>query len=118
MAPVHIPVSIDDAMTMLDARIPLTHAERKIIVDGLYDLAYQEGAKAEKNRLLTIAEQLRDSDTPVNRGVGTVLAAIANTDVHNKAVNAQEYADPTAAIRERLTDKAAERVKTNERHVN
>lgn len=83
---IHLPVSKADAMTMLDARIPLTYAERKMIVDGLYDLAYQKGIEAERERF-----------KQAMRGAIERVEAIP--------MMTGEYEDPTRAHRRQLEEK-------------
>jgi hypothetical protein len=75
---IHPSESIEDAMTMLDSRLPLTYGERKLIVQSLWDLAFREGARQGR------------------------LAGIEH--VHNTL--REEYEDPTTAIRANLTKKA------------
>ena len=77
MTRIHPAVSVEDAMTMLDTRVPLTHAERRMICQSLYDTGVQEGR--------------------------TVESARVTREEHG------EYTDTTAAIRERLTEKARKR---------
>lgn len=88
---VHVPTSIDDAMVMLDSRVPLTYAERKMIVEGLWNLAFEKGVEAERKRL-------RD------------LMVKALDDVKNKTIlGAPEYEDPTTSIRRKLEFKSRSR---------
>lgn len=110
----HLPVSVDDAMIMLDSRIPLTYAERKMIVEGLFELGCKTGIEAEKNRLRKIAEELR-GESPVTNTMATLLDSWVDADGTRWA---REYTDPTTQIRENLTRKAAERTKIDGRHLN
>jgi hypothetical protein len=94
---VHIPIGINDALTMLDSRVPLTTGERKMIVDGLYNLAFREGIESEKNRLMQMAADARSSGhrdfaSHIEQAVDPI-AGIA------------EYEDPTTRIRRRLAEK-------------
>lgn len=79
---IHEPGSVEDALTMLDSRIPLTYAERKFVVQGLYDLAFREGARQGR---------------------------LAGTEAAQAEILHGEYTDPTASIREHLTEKARTR---------
>lgn len=88
---IHPPVSIDDAMTMLDSRVPLTFAERCTVVKGLYRLAFAEGReagiKSERARMAIVGEEIQ-------RGVDQAVEQIAG-----------EYEDTTARIRRQLEEK-------------
>jgi len=88
-------------MTQLDTRIPLLYSERKMIVQTLYDLGFNNGAsqgrqagvEAVQNHLRSVASDSRDAYT-----IDLLLAIAALFDtVHG------EYQDPTQAIRDRLT---------------
>lgn len=63
--PLHLPVSIEDAMTMLDSRIPLTYSERKMIVEGLWDLAFSEGAKQGREAGTEATQEYTDPTTQI-----------------------------------------------------
>ncbi len=74
---IHVPIGVNDALTMLDSRIPLTASERKMIVEGLYNLAFEAGVRAEKYRahdeLVQIAQnysdEYEDPTTTIRRGL-------------------------------------------------
>jgi hypothetical protein len=92
MAPsVHPAESIDDAVTMLDSRIPLTYRERMMIVQSLWDLAFREGAR--QGRLAGYEAATADA---LDRLDAEAVAA----DVR------REYPDTTTVIRKNLTAKA------------
>lgn len=105
---IHPATSRQDALDQLDSHIPLLHAERKMIVNSLYDLAFREGAKQGRqagvehvqNRLREVAAEITD------RIAYRVLADIADSFDDPRA----EYQDPTTAIREKLTNKARTRI--------
>lgn len=95
MSGVHEPTSPQDAMEMLDSRLPLLHSEKKLITYGLYDLGFREGAaqgrlagiEAEKKRLKAIAVQLV-ADNPANRIIADTLFRIADMEASAEAVEA------------------------------
>jgi hypothetical protein len=67
MAPnVHPSESTEDAIAMLDSRIPLTAKERRLIVESLWHVAFREGAK--QGRLAGIEAAQAEYPDP-----GTVL---------------------------------------------
>ena len=84
---IHLPVGINDALTMLDSRVPLTAGERKMIVEGLYDLAYKAGERAERLRIKEAVEK------------------IFRDDMHMTPMVTGEYQDPTTTIRRKLEHK-------------
>lgn len=104
---IHPVTSLQDALDQLDSHIPLLHAERKLIVQSLWDLAFREGAKQGRqagvehvqNRLREVAVEITD------RTSYRVLADIADSFDDPRS----EYQDPTTAIRERLAGKARQR---------
>jgi len=75
-------------MTMLDSRIPLTYAERKMIIDGLYDLAFKAGMAAHQKQLHDELQEIAD-----------------NYRAETYRNYRPEYEDPTTTIRRRLEDK-------------
>lgn len=83
---VHFPKSVEDAMTMLDSRIPLTASERKMIVQGLYDLGRHAGYESAQRQLHEYMQRA------ANR-LGTTLEVTEGV---------KEYREPTDVIRERL----------------
>lgn len=107
MTPVHDSISVEDAMNQLDTRIPLLYREQLQIVESLYDLGFNTGAKQGReagvehvqNRLREIARQAPDTPSRV------LLEDIAASFDSPHA----EYKDPTTVIREKLTAKARAR---------
>ena len=102
MGGVHPSAGVTDAITQLDSRIPLLHSERELIVQSLWDLAFNTGAKqgrmagveAVQNHIRSVA-----ADTPACRDL--LLAIAASFDaVHG------EYTEPGQSLRERLAKKA------------
>lgn len=45
MSGVHPPEDVEDALNQLDTRIPLLYSELRVIVQGLWDSAFREGAR-------------------------------------------------------------------------
>lgn len=91
---VHPATSPQDALEMLEEiHIPLTHSEKKLIVESLWDAAFREGARQGRQAGIEHAEStLRNFglDWPAD-----VLRAEPRTP-------REEYEDPTIAIRRRL----------------
>lgn len=108
---IHPATSIKDAISQLDSHIPLVHAERELIVQSLWDLAFREGAKqgrlagveAVQNHLRSVAKDVVLAD-PAARDLLLAIAATFDTEPEPK-----EYRDPTTTIREQLADKARQR---------
>ena len=138
MAPnVHPAASVEDALAMLDCRVPLTSNERKLIVQGLWDAAFRSGARqgrlagieAEKKRLGDLAANYRIGADEVIRlrrsEVAGLLESIADIEAFEETVDIlrdpealaaiaeaeaeQEYEEPTATIRRRLERIACEK---------
>lgn len=78
---IHKSESVEDAVNMLDTRIPLLQWEITLIIQSLYDNAFREGAKQ-------------------GRQAGIESANVLATDG-----TVQEYEEPTTTIRKRLEDK-------------
>jgi hypothetical protein len=96
-------MSVEDALTMLDSRIPLTAGERRMIVNGLYNLAFKAGVDSERNRLRQIAASERsfghrDFASHIEQAVNTTADAVA------------EYEDTTTAIRRGLEAKQRNKI--------
>jgi hypothetical protein len=93
-------------MEQLDARIPLLHTERKLIVESLYDLAFRDGAwQGRRAGIEAVQAHIRSvaAETPT---CAPLLLAIADSfDLNREG----EYADPTKIIREKLSAKARAR---------
>ena len=138
MAPgVHPATSVDDALAMLDCRVPLINTERQMIVQGLWDTAFRSGARqgrlagieAEKKRLGDIAAQWRSGDrghepvTITRDEVAGLLESIADIEAFEETVDIlrdpetltaiaeadAEYEEPTTTIRRRLERLACEK---------
>lgn len=84
---IHPATSVKDAIEQLDSHIPLVHAERELIVQSLWDLAFREGAKQGRQAGYEAAQALDTLDREPR----------------------DEYPDPTTVIRDRLADKARQR---------
>lgn len=116
--PAHPSESVEDALTMLDSRIPLTARERRLIVESLYDLAFREGARQGRQA------GIEHTETEMRHKVRQFcLAHDLDTSVWTDclfggAEQRAEYPDPTTAIREKLTAKAAARTKIDGRYTN
>lgn len=119
MAPnVHAAESADDAIDMLDTRVPLLYSERKYICETLWDSAFQIGAKqgrqagwesandaanARLEKLITALQS--DPDMMFSAGqVAETLQKMCEPGIDVLRVRT-EYAEPTAAIRRRLEDR-------------
>lgn len=95
---VHPAKSAQDALEMLEEiHIPLTHAEKKLIVESLWDAAFREGARQGRQAGIEHAESVLRNyglDWPAD-----VLHAAPQTP-------RAEYEDPTTTIRRKLADRA------------
>ena len=107
---VHPAESLNDALSMLDSHIPLTFRERKMILTGLYDTAFRDGAKQGRQAgteavhadIRSAVSQLQNDpavQAPMSRvDVVELLEAL----LPPVPVQAVEYRDPTDVIREKL----------------
>lgn len=80
---VHAATSTDDALKMLDNHIPLTFREKELVVTGLYDHAFCEGARqgrqAGMESVQNIVRAMIENFDPANEMdnyVRTVLATL------------------------------------------
>ena len=115
---VHHAQSAEDAIVMLDSRMPLTHQERKLIVESLYDLAFREGARQGRQagiesvhaEIRTLIHEYRDQPTDDR------MFAFKRSDIAGlletllPPSSPREYSDTTQVIREKLAAKARQRV--------
>lgn len=105
-------VSVEDAVDMLDTRIPLLYREIQQVCQSLYDTGRREGVEYTTGILRRAAARVEESGDPENQRLAGLLLHIA--DVLDKSAEEvtdarAEYLDPTHAIRERLTEKARKR---------
>jgi len=107
---VHHAKNVEDAIIMLDSRVPLTHQERKIITQSLYDLAFREGARQGRQAgMEAVYAEIRSKaseyspSSEIDNYILTVLESFLPPSQHG------EYTDTTTAIRERLAEKARTR---------
>lgn len=142
MTNVHPATSVEDALVMLDTRVPLLQSERRMIVDGLWRTAFKAGAQqgrlagmeAEKKRLRDIADKLvvgiaQAHDPRGLRKLVNFLRRVADLEALEETVailndpdtldaieeGSREYPDPGKARREHLTRLACERaIRRNE----
>jgi hypothetical protein len=107
MTPVHPSTSVEDAMTQLDTRIPLLYREQLQIVESLYDLGFDTGAKQGREAGIEhVQNRLREiARATTNNASCNLLLDIADSFDSPHA----EYRDPTTMIREKLTAKARAR---------
>lgn len=63
---VHPAESLDDALKMFDSHIPLTHRERKLILQSLYDLAFKAGKEEGVEMAQNIVKAMLDSNVPLD----------------------------------------------------
>lgn len=104
---IHPATSVKDAIEQLDSHIPLVHAERKLVVQSLWDAAFRDGAKqgrqagveAVQNHLRSVA---KDTPDPYTHDLLLALAATFDTEPG-------EYHDPGTVLRENLAAKARQR---------
>lgn len=59
MPDIHPALSVEDALTMLDTRIPLLQAEKRMVLQSLWDTAFREGAR--QGRQAAVEETHHDS---------------------------------------------------------
>lgn len=104
---IHAATSAQDALDQLDSHIPLLHAERKLIVESLYDLAFRDGAS--QGRLAGVEH--------VQNRLREIAGATADIQAHNLLLSIAdslsdpraEYRDPGTVLREKLADKVRTR---------
>lgn len=104
---IHPALGVNDAIAQLDSHIPLLHVERELIVQTLWDLAFNTGAKqgrlagveAVQNRLREIADAASDHQ------IRSLLRDIADSYDSPHA----EYKDPGTVLREKLAGKIRQR---------
>jgi hypothetical protein len=110
---VHPAESLADAMDMFDSHVPLTHREKKLILQSLYDQAFCDGARQGRQAgVEAVHAEIRTMASDY-RGRNQIVAS--RDDIANllesllPADEPREYMDPTQAIRDELTKKATQR---------
>lgn len=100
--------NVEDAMLMLDSRTPLTHQERKLVAQSLYDLAFREGARQGRQAGVEHVQNV------IREKIAMLSPA---NEMHNYAITVLqgflpqptdplvEYPDTTTTIRHQLEEK-------------
>lgn len=105
-------VSTEDAVDMLDTRIPLTAREIRQVCQSLYDAARRDGVEYATGVLRRAAAGVEENGDRENQRLAGLLLHLADAlDKPAEEVTEAraEYLDPTQAIREQLTEKARKR---------